>query len=153
MNIIRELLEVEVEVSYLPNISFRIESIRAERYSYEALPQLNIGIRIMFGKPEKMRNDMYKVGFVIKLDCNPPVASIDVKGTALVAPTNPEERRSLEQDLDKGRVPYPLMVATYSYILPIVSLLTRELGLPPPIPPPPPPMKQSESSGKIDYRL
>ncbi len=36
-----------------PNLGFRLDSIRAEKYSFDVVPQLNINMNIMFGKPEK----------------------------------------------------------------------------------------------------
>ena len=78
----------------MPNLSFRIDSIRAERYSFEAIQQLNINMNIMFGKPEKRENS-FLVGFVIKIDCTPPMASIDIKGLVIITPISQDEYTKL----------------------------------------------------------
>jgi len=119
----------------LPNITFRVESIRAERYSYEAVRQLNININLMLGKLEKS-GEGYRLSFVVKVDCTPPIASMDVKGSAYVTPVNPGERRELEESARTGRPAPQLAVSVYGYVFPIIALLSRELGLPPPVPPP-----------------
>jgi len=134
----------------LPNLGFRIDGVRAERYSLEPVPQLNINMNLMFGKPEK-RDNNYVLGFVIKIDCNPPVASIDVKGVVMVSPINADEAKVLGEEFQKGSIPYPLILAVYSYALPIISLLSREMGLPPPVQPPP--QTQQTQQKPIDYHL
>ncbi len=116
----------------MPNLGFRLDSIRAERYSFDVTPQLNINMNIMFGKPEK-KDGNYIVGFVIKVDCTPPIASIDIKGVVVITQINIDESKSLEEDFKRNVIPYPLMLAVYSYTLPIVTLLSRELGIPPPV--------------------
>uniref|UniRef100_A0A7J2U5Q5 Preprotein translocase subunit SecB n=1 Tax=Ignisphaera aggregans TaxID=334771 RepID=A0A7J2U5Q5_9CREN len=131
----------------MPNIGFRIDSVRAERYSLEPVPQLNINMNVMFGKPEK-KDDNYLLGFVIKIDCTPPVASIDIKGVVMVTPLNKDEAKALEEEFKKG-VPYPLLLTIYSYTLPLVSLLSREMGIPPPIQPPQPPQQPKS----LDYHV
>jgi hypothetical protein len=131
----------------VPNIGFRIDSVRAERYSLEPVPQLNINMNVMFGKPEK-KDDNYLLGFVIKIDCTPPVASIDLKGVVMVTPLNKDEAKALEEEFKKG-VPYPLLLTIYSYTLPLVSLLSREMGIPPPIQPPQPPQQPKS----LDYHV
>jgi len=131
----------------VPNIGFRIDSVRAERYSLEPVPQLNINMNVMFGKPEK-KDDNYLLGFVIKIDCTPPVASIDIKGVVMVTPLNKDEAKALEEEFKKG-VPYPLLLTIYSYTLPLVSLLSREMGIPPPIQPPQPPQQPKS----LDYHV
>jgi hypothetical protein len=131
----------------VPNIVFRIDSVRAERYGLEPVPQLNINMNIMFGKPEK-KDSGYLLGFVIKIDCAPPVASIDLKGVVIVTPLNKDEAKTLEEEFKKG-VPYPLILTVYSYTLPLVSLLSREMGIPPPIQPPQPPQQPKS----LDYHV
>jgi hypothetical protein len=133
----------------MPNLSFRIDSIRAERYSFEAIQQLNINMNIMFGKPEKRENS-FLVGFVIKIDCTPPMASIDIKGLVIITPISQDEYTKLGEEFKKGSVPYPLIIAVYSYNLPIITLLSRELGIPPPIQLP---MQSSQHEKGINYHL
>jgi len=133
----------------VPNLGFRLNSIRAERYSFDAVPQLNINMNIMFGKPEKKEDGSYIIGFVIKVDCVPPIASIDIKGIVLVTPINVDESRNLEEHFKKNTIPYPLMLAVYSYTLPIIALLSRELGIPPPVQPP----VQQQQEKRVGYHL
>ncbi len=133
----------------MPNLSFRIDSVRAERYYFETVHQLNINMNIMFGKPEK-KDKNFLIGFVIKIDCIPPTASIDIKGLVIVTPINQDEYTRLGEEFGKGMVPYPLTVAIYSYTLPIIALLSRELGIPPPIQLP---IQQSRHEKSTDYHL
>ncbi len=112
----------------------------------------------MFGRYERAANGSIRIGFVFKLDCSPPIATLDIRGTAFITALNDEEKRQLESELSQNRIPYPVMVATFSYVLPILSLLARELGLPPPVPPPIPQaqlpqQRSSETSTGIDYHL
>jgi len=98
------------------------------------------------------------LGFVFKLDCNPPIATLDIRGTTFIVALNDEEKRQLENEFSRNRIPYPVTVATFNYVLPILSLLARELGLPPPVPPPIsqarlPQQRNSETSAGIDYHL
>lgn len=116
----------------MPTVSFRIDSIRAERYSFELVPQLNINMNIMIGKPAK-KDNLYTVEFVIKIDCVPPIASLDLKGAVFIAPINLDESKRIEEDLSKPTPPQQLVMMVYSYTLPIIALLSRELGLPPPV--------------------
>lgn len=132
-------------------MSFRVESIRAERYSFEAVQQLSISINTMFGKPER-RGDSVAISFLVKLDCSPPIASIDVKGVVMVTPASPEEARGLESELGRGVVPSVVLFAVHSYTIPIISLLSRELGLPPPIPLPVAPGGAKQEK-RVDYHL
>ncbi|MCS7104283.1 MAG: hypothetical protein NZ954_01800 [Thermofilaceae archaeon] len=133
----------------MPNITFRIEGIRAERYSFEQLPQLAVNMNIVLGKVEKS-GQVYTTSFLIKLEYQPPVASIEVKGTAYVTPLNEEEKKELEKGAATGQPPPQLLASIYSYVLPLVALLTREVGLPPPVPlpiPPQQPEKQPTAPG------
>jgi hypothetical protein len=116
----------------MPTIGFRINSIRAERYSFEPVPQLNINMNIVFGRPTKVDNN-YTVDFIIKIDCVPPIASIDIKGAVLIAPMNPDEAKKLETDFSQPSPPQQLITAVLTYTLPIIAILSRELGIPPPI--------------------
>lgn len=116
----------------MPSIGFRIDSVRGERYSYELVPQLNINMNIVLGRPVK-KDNTYMIDFVIKIDCTPPIASIDVKGAVFISPLNTEEMKKLDEDFSKPSPPQPLITTVLSYTLPIISLLSRELGLPPPI--------------------
>jgi len=113
----------------MANITFRLENIRAERYTFEPVKQLGININIMLGKLEK-KDSILETSFVVKLECRPPIASIDVKGTLYFTPTTREER------LDEKALSNQLANMVYSYVLPIIALLSRELGLPPPVPQP-----------------
>ncbi|MEM0005819.1 MAG: hypothetical protein QXJ56_00130 [Ignisphaera sp.] len=133
----------------MPNLSFRIDSVRAERYSFELVHQLNINMNIMFGKPESKDNS-FLIGFVVKIDCTPPMASIDIKGLVIVTPMNQDEYIKLGEEFKKGTMPYPLVIAVYSYTLPIISLLSRELGIPPPIQFP---IQPSHREKGADYHL
>jgi len=113
----------------------------------------------VFGRAERVSDSSIRLGFVFKLDCNPPIATLDIRGTALIAALSDEEKRQLENELSQNKIPYPVMVATFSYVLPILSLLARELGLPPPVPPPIPQIqsvqqqRSSETSAGVDYHL
>lgn len=119
----------------MPNLSFRIESIRAERYSFEQPPQFSINMNIVLGKLEKS-GQAFNISFLIKVEYAPPVASVDVKGQVQVAPLNEEEARELERGMVAGQPPLQLVASIYSYVLPVIALLTREMGLPPPLPMP-----------------
>ncbi|MEM1645173.1 MAG: hypothetical protein QXL96_04765 [Ignisphaera sp.] len=116
----------------MPTIGFRMDSIRAERYSFEPIPQLNINMNIVLGKPTK-KDGNYMVEFIIKIDCSPPIASIDVKGVLFISPLNTEEAKKIDEDLSKSSPPQPIVNMVFSYTLPIIAFLSRELGLPPPI--------------------
>ena len=123
-------------MSLVPNIAFRIESLRAERYSFDQPPMLGINMQIMHGKPEKSPEGGYVYGFVVRVECSPPIATIDVKGSVIVVPQSDEERRMIEESAKEQTPPQPILTAVFSYVLPIAALLARELGLPPPCPPP-----------------
>lgn len=116
----------------MPTIGFRIDSIRAERYSFEPIPQLNINMNLVLGRPAK-KDDNYMVEFIIRIDCSPPIASIDVKGAVFISPLNVEEAKNIDEDLSKPSPPQPIVNMVFSYTLPIITFLSRELGLPPPI--------------------
>ncbi len=122
----------------MPNIAFRIESIRAERYSFDVIEALGINMQIMLSKPEKSDNNTYSYGFLVKVDCMPPIASIDIRGMMFVTPQSKEEVDLIEKSAREGIAPPQLITAVYSYVLPLAALLSRELGLPPPCPPPQP---------------
>jgi len=130
----------------VPSIGFRIDSVRAERYSYEPVPQLNINMNIVFGKPSKKDNS-YTMDFIIKIDCTPPIASIDVKGAILITPINLNEAKKLDEEFSQPSPPQPLITAILTYTLPIIALLSRELGIPPPIQVAPPTMGKSAIGG------
>ena len=116
----------------MPSIGFRLSSIRAERYSFDPVTHLNINMNIMFGRPMK-KDSGYEIEFVLKIDCAPPIASIDLKGSVVVVPIDSSEAKKLDEDFSKPVPPQQLVVAVYSYVLPIVALLSRELALPPPV--------------------
>lgn len=90
----------------------------------------------MFGRSEKLADGSIRIGFVFKVDCNPPIATLDIRGSTFITATSSEELKELENQLSQNRVPPPILMATFSYVLPLLSLLARELGLPPPVPPP-----------------
>lgn len=135
----------------MPSIGFRIDSIRAERYSYELVQQLSINMNVVFGRPTR-KNHSYMVEFVIKIDCIPPIASIDVKGLIFITPINTEEAKKLDEDFSKLSPPQPLITTVLSYTLPIISLLSRELGIPPPIQIATPMISKSADSG-YEYHM
>ncbi len=66
----------------------------------------------------KKNDGNYIVGFMIKVDCTPPIASIDIKGVVVITQINIDESKSLEEDFKKNVIPYPLMLAVYSYTPP-----------------------------------
>lgn len=133
----------------MPTISFRIDSIRAERYSFDPVPQLNINMNVMFSKPSK-KDGSYSIEFVVKIDCMPPIASINMKGIVFITPVNVDEAKKIEEDLSKPAPPQPLIATVFSYTLPIIALLSRELGLPPPIQIPSP-SEAREEGKKLEY--
>ncbi len=136
----------------MPNVMFRVESIRAERYSFEAVESLGINMQIMLGKPDKVNENTYSYGFLVKVDCAPPIASIDIKGTMFVTPQTGEDMKLIEESM-KSSPPPQLIVAVYSYVLPLAALLARELGLPPPCPPPQPPTHATPSGSPTQYHV
>lgn len=135
----------------MPSIGFRIDSIRAERYSHELIQQLSINMNVVFGRPTK-KDHSYMVEFIIKIDCTPPIASIDVKGLIFITPINAEEAKKLDEDFSKPSPPQPLITTVLSYTLPIISLLSRELGIPPPIQIAAPMMSKNTGSG-YEYHM
>jgi len=137
----------------VPNIAFRIESIRAERYNFDTVETLGINMQIMLGKPEKSSDTTYSYGFLVKVDCLPPIASIDIRGTLFVTPQSKEEVEMIEKSSREGTPPPPLIMAVYSYVLPLAALLARELGLPPPCPPPQPQQPQSPQRMQPGYHV
>jgi len=130
---------------------FRIESIRAERYSFDAVESLGINMQIMLSKPERVAENTYSYGFLVKVDCAPPIASIDIKGTMFITLQSSDDRKLIEESM-KSSPPPQLVVAVYSYVLPIAALLARELGLPPPCPPPQPPTPAAHG-GAVQYHV
>jgi len=113
---------------------------------------------MVFGKSERLADGSIRIGFVFKVDCNPPIATLDIRGSTFITATNSEELRELENQLSQNRVPPPIVVATFSYVLPLLSLLARELGLPPPVPPPIPQTEHtmhrgSTSGAGISYHV
>lgn len=131
----------------MPNVSFQVESIRAERYSFEPISQLGINVNVVLGKLEKTQLG-YRLSFVVKLEYSPPIASIDVKGSANIAPSSEEERSALEAGVKSGQAPPAIATSIYGYIFPIIALLSREVGLPPPVPMPTP----AQQPGKGEAR-
>ncbi|MCC6050721.1 MAG: hypothetical protein LM580_08430 [Thermofilum sp.] len=134
----------------MPNISFQIESVRAERYSFEPVAQLSVNMNIVVGKIEKV-NQGFAASFLIKLEYAPPVAAVDMKGRALIAPLNDEERQELEKSAASGQPPPQLVASIFSYALPVLALLTREIGLPPPVPLPLPAPQQERQPRAPGY--
>jgi len=137
----------------MPNIAFRVESIRAERYSFDAVETLGINMQIMLGKPEKSSDNTYSYGFLVKVDCLPPIASIDIRGTLFVTPQSKDELEMIERSSREGTPPPPLIMAVYSYVLPLAALLARELGLPPPCPPPQPQQPPTHQRAQPGYHV
>ncbi len=119
----------------MPNLAFRVEAVRAERYAFEPLQQLAANMNLTIGRLERA-GQAYSAGFIVKVDFSPPIASIEVRGTVHVAPASEEERGELERSASTGQPLPPLAVSIYAYVLPVVALLARELGLPPPVPMP-----------------
>ncbi|MEM1541859.1 MAG: hypothetical protein QW101_03175 [Ignisphaera sp.] len=116
----------------MPTISFRMDSIRAERYNFDPIQHLNINMNIMFSKPIK-KDNTHIVEFIVKIDCIPPIASINLKGAVYITPIDQNEAKRIEEDLSNSTPPQQLFITVYSYTLPMIALLSRELGLPPPI--------------------
>lgn len=134
----------------MPNVSFQIESVRAERYSFEPVAQLSVNMNIVMGKIEKVGQG-FAASFLIKLEYTPPIAAVDMKGKAILAPLNEEERRELENSASTGQPPPQLVASIYSYTLPVLALLTREIGLPPPVPLPMPAPQQERQPRAPGY--
>jgi hypothetical protein len=74
-----------------------------------------------------------------------------MKGRALIAPLNDEERLELEKSAASGQPPPQLVASIYSYVLPVLALLTREIGLPPPVPLPLPAPQQEKQPRAPGY--
>jgi len=121
----------------VPNLAFRIEAIRAERYTFELAGQLVANMNITLGRLER-RGEGYSTTFLIRVDYAPPVATVEVKGAVQVTPLSEEERRELEEGASRGQPTPQLLASIYAYTLPILALLAREIGLPPPVPIPVP---------------
>ncbi|MEM4442109.1 MAG: hypothetical protein QXI86_06525 [Ignisphaera sp.] len=134
----------------MPTISFRMDSIRAERYNFDPIQHLNINMNIMFSKPIK-KDNTHIVEFIVKIDCIPPIASINLKGAVYITPIDQNEAKRIEEDLSKPTPPQQLFITVYSYTLPMIALLSRELGLPPPIQIPL--SSREEKEGKHDYYM
>ncbi len=134
----------------MPGISFQIESVRAERYSFEPVAQLSVNMNIVLGKIERVGQN-FAASFLIKLEYVPPVAAVDMKGKAIVAPLSDEERLELEKSVETGQPPPQLVASIYSYALPVLALLTREVGLPPPVPLPVPVPQQEKQPRAPGY--
>jgi len=89
-------------------------------------------MNIMFSKPIK-KDNTHIVEFIVKIDCIPPIASINLKGAVYITPIDQNEAKRIEEDLSNSTPPQQLFITVYSYTLPMIALLSRELGLPPPI--------------------
>lgn len=127
----------------MPNLAFRIDSIRADRYGFEAVQQLSVNMNITLGKLERV-GQAYATSFLIKVEYAPPVASVEIKGAVQATPLNEEEKSDLEKGVASGQPPPQLVASIFSYVLPVLALLTREIGLPPPVPLPLPAPQQPE---------
>lgn len=125
----------------MPNLAFRIESIRAERYRFEPLAQLSANMNITVGRLERAGQG-YSTTFLIKVDYAPPVAALEVRGSVEVVPLSEEEGGELERGASTGQPLPQLITSIFAYVLPVLTLLTREIGLPPPIPMPVPTPQQ-----------
>ncbi|MEM0490181.1 MAG: hypothetical protein QXH73_03085, partial [Ignisphaera sp.] len=101
----------------MPTISFRMDSIRAERYNFDPIQHLNINMNIMFSKPIK-KDNTHIVEFIVKIDCIPPIASINLKGAVYITPIDQNEAKRIEEDLSKPTPPQQLFITVYSYTLP-----------------------------------
>ncbi len=126
------------------SIMIRVESIRGERYSFTPIESIKINLHTLFGKPEKYQEGV-KVGFVLRLECSPPIASIDIRGTVFIAPQSEIEKKIVDEILEGKAIPSQILISVYAYTLPILALISRELGLPPPCPPPIPPSKEGST--------
>lgn len=119
----------------MPHISVRVESVKAERFSFEPVAIMQMNVSMMFSQGKK-EGDRYVLSYVVKLDVNPPIASISVKGSCTVTPVNAKEGEELEKLFKEKKVPSNVAGFVYSYVMALVSLLARELGLPTPCVPP-----------------
>ncbi|RLG76357.1 MAG: hypothetical protein DRO12_04455 [Thermoprotei archaeon] len=135
----------------LPHIAVRVESIRAERYSFDPVRMMQMNLSIMFSHGKKV-DQRFTLGYVVKIDITPPIASISVKGTCTITPSSPEEAKELEKFFKEKKVPGNIVSFIYNYVMALISLLARELGLPTPCIPPTAQQRPKEFKG-VEYHV
>jgi len=74
------------------------------------------------------------VSYVLKIDMSPPIAEVEISGSALLRAEGSEEAAKLASEAASGRLPPQLIAAIFNHTIPLASLLCRELGAPPPTP-------------------
>jgi hypothetical protein len=116
-------------------VNVAITNISAERFwdLKKQIPPIQIGTNINVISVEREK-DLLKVPFVLSINYNPSIASINLKGIAFVMGEQKELDKALK-DHEQKKPPPPLIVQSIANFAFIESvLISRTLNVPPPIP-------------------
>lgn len=133
-------------------VNITILKVSAERFLTDIPPQpIHIGISVNILTAESKGESKLEIPFLLSVNYNPPIASINVQGRAIVTGDR-DEVRKVHGDCQKDKGPPQAIAQTISNVAIVEALLlARSLNVPPPIPLPQ--IQEPKREGKVDYRI
>ena len=132
----------------MPGIAIRLKSISAERLSDSVPGQISYQTQLALPSGEPLyRGDSVVLPFTFTITALPPVATFTLRGLAVIQGSR-KELDEIRGEIEKKRMPIPVVQAALHYSLAEAVLIFRDLGVPPPITVPLP-GQQSKAQGGI----
>ncbi len=137
----------------MPSVNVLINYVLAERLWPADKPikgKVEINSNLSVVGVERVSDNRAKIPFVLTVNYMPPVAQINLKGTAYVAGKKSEIDEIAEKAKKGSPLPVQIMQAISNVVLIEATIVSRTIGVPPPVPLPvigmgPPPKREGPS--------
>jgi hypothetical protein len=133
-------------------VKVSIVKMSAERFLTDIMPQpIHITVNINILEVESKTENRLEIPFVLTVNYNPSIASINIQGKAIISGEKDEVKKTYDE-CERNKASPPSIVQEISNIVFVEAvLISKTLNIPPPIPLPQAPT--AEQKAKVDYRV
>ncbi len=139
----------------LKSVQFRLDYIHAERLPIPHSPSqpVNMMFNLNILNTNVMSQDTtIEVPFVVNISSMPSIISVTLKGALILQFEKKNDAEEIMKNITEGKVPDAISMVIMQYIIFEISLIMRELGMPPMIPLPQiQPQKVGDKSTEMHY--
>ncbi|NPA23197.1 MAG: hypothetical protein GXO23_02745 [Crenarchaeota archaeon] len=140
----------------LKSVHFRLDYIHAERLPIPHSPSQPVNMMFnlnILNTNVTLQDSLIEIPFVVNISSVPSIISVTLKGALVLQFEHKNDAEEIMKSISEGKVPDAINMIIMQYIIFEVSLIMRELGMPPMIPVPQvqAPQKPGDKSTEIHY--
>ncbi len=139
----------------LKAVQFRLDYIHAERLPIPHSPSQPVNMMFnlnILNTNVTSQDSTVEVPFVVNISSMPSIISVTLKGALILQFEKKSDAEEMLKNISEGKVPDAINMVIMQYIIFEVSLIMRELGMPPMIPIPQiQPQKPGDKTTEMHY--